>query len=129
MERRTEPRFSIPSTVKVALLSGLDRQIDCHVVDLSATGMRFIAAEIIPLDEIVVVDFKDHLAVGRIRNCQPYGDKFSLGTSRIHTLPKDQLAADKPRHEQIRALMNTIPTRRPKARVKHPARSVSRRSR
>jgi hypothetical protein len=105
VERRTEPRFSISSPVKVTLLSSLDRQVDGRMVDLSATGMRFIANEIIPLDEIVAVDFEDHLAVAAVRNCQRYGDKFSIGTSRIHSLPKDQLPAGKPQYEQIRALL------------------------
>jgi hypothetical protein len=105
VDRRTEPRFSIASRVKVTLLSSLDRQIDCRMVDLSATGMRFISNEVLPADEIVAVDFEDHLAVATIRHCQRYGDKFSIGTSRIHSLPKDQLPAGKPQYEQIRALL------------------------
>ena len=42
MDRRTEPRFSISSRVKVTLLSSLDRQIDGRMVDLSATGFAFL---------------------------------------------------------------------------------------
>jgi hypothetical protein len=105
VERRTEPRFSIPSRVKATRLSSPDREIDCLVVDLSATGMRFITTENIPTDEIVVVDFADHLAVVNVRHCQGYGDKFSIGASRMQLVPKDQLPAGKPKLEQIRAML------------------------
>ncbi len=105
MERRTEPRFSIPSRVKVTRLSSPDRPIDCLIVDLSATGMRLITTEKIPIDEIVAVDFEDHLAVVSVRHCQGYGDKFSIGVLRIHSLPKDELPAGKPKYEQIRAML------------------------
>jgi hypothetical protein len=105
VDRRTEPRFSISAPVKVTLLSSLEREIDCRVVDLSATGMRLIAGEAIPAGEMVAVDFEDHLAVATVRNCQRYGDKFSVGTSRIHELPKDQLPSGQPRYQQIRALL------------------------
>lgn len=105
MDRRAETRFAISSKVKVTLLSSLDRQIECRMIDISATGMRFIANEPLPNDEVVAVDFEDHLAVATVRNCQAYGDKFSIGTSRIHSLPKDQLPAGQPKYQQIRALL------------------------
>src|SRR5579862_8240492 len=105
VDRRIEPRFSITSPVKVTLLSSLDRQIDGRMVDLSATGMRFITSEVIPLDEMVAVDFEDHLAVAHVRHCRPHGAKFSIGTSRIHSLPKDELPAGKPQYEHIRTLL------------------------
>jgi hypothetical protein len=88
VDRRAETRFSISSQVQVTLLSSLDRQIECRMIDLSATGMRFIANEALPNDEVVAVDFEDHLAVATVRNCQAYGDKYSIGTSRIHSLAR-----------------------------------------
>ena len=75
------------------------------MIDISATGMRFIANEALPNNEVVAVDFEDHLAVATVRNCQAYGDKYSIGTSRIHSLPKDQLPAGQPKYQQIRALL------------------------
>jgi hypothetical protein len=105
VDRRAETRFSISSQVKVTLLSSLDRQIDCRMIDISGTGMRFIASEALLNDEVVAVDFEDHLAVATVRNCQAYGDKYSIGTSRIHSLPKDQLPAGQPKYQQIRALL------------------------
>jgi hypothetical protein len=105
VDRRAETRFSISSQVKVTLLSSLDRQIECRMIDISATGMRFIASEALLNDEVVAVDFEDHLAVATVRNCQAYGDKYSIGTSRIHSLPKDQLPAGQPKYQQIRALL------------------------
>jgi hypothetical protein len=105
VDRRAETRFSISSKVTVTLLSSLDRQIECRMIDISATGMRFIASEALPNDEVVAVDFEDHLAVAAVRNCQAYGDKYSIGTSRIHSLPKDQLPAGQPKYQQIRALL------------------------
>jgi hypothetical protein len=105
VDRRAETRFSISSQVKVTLLSSLDRQIECRMIDISGTGMRFIAGEALLNDEVVAVDFEDHLAVATVRNCQAYGDKYSIGTSRIHSLPKDQLPAGQPKYQQIRALL------------------------
>jgi Domain of unknown function (DUF4115)/PilZ domain len=105
VDRRAETRFAISSKVQVTLLSSLDRQIECRMIDISATGMRFIANEALPHNEVVAVDFEDHLAVATVRNCQAYGDKYSVGTSRIHSLPKDQLPAGQPKYQQIRALL------------------------
>lgn len=90
MDGQIGPRFSISSPVKVTLLSGLDRQIDCRMIGVSAAGMRFVSDEPIADGAVIAVDFEDHMAVARVRNTLPYGVKYSIGTSRIHLLPKDQ---------------------------------------
>lgn len=106
MDRRAEPRFSISSPIIVTLLSDLDRQINCRMTDISATGIRFVSEEAICEDEVVAVDFQDHLAVTRVRYCLPYGEKYTLGSARIYLLAKDELPEGELKYQHIRDLLD-----------------------
>ena len=105
MESRREPRFSIYGPIKVTLLSNPERQLDGVLLDISATGLKLIASESLPIDEILSIEAEDHLALADVRYSQPRGDKFTIGCERIHLLNKVSLPNDKLKVEQIRLVI------------------------
>jgi hypothetical protein len=106
MDARREPRFSIYGPVKVKVLSSPDRVIDCSLQDISATGLKLIAPETLPLDDILSIEAEDHLALAEVRYSQPRGDKFTVGCDRIHVLSKVSLPEDQAQIDQIRLLID-----------------------
>jgi hypothetical protein len=106
MDARGEPRFSIYGTVKVTLLSSPERQLDCVLSDISATGLKIIAPESLSKDEIISIEAEDHLALADVRYSQPRGDKFTIGCERIHVLNKVSEMDQKSRAEQIQHLVD-----------------------
>lgn len=106
MDARREPRFSIYGPVKVKVLSSPDRTIDCSLQDISATGLKLIAPETLPLDDILSIEAEDHLALAEVRYSQPRGDKFTVGCDRIHVLSKVSLPEDQAQIDQIRLLID-----------------------
>jgi hypothetical protein len=106
MDARREPRFSIYGAVKVTLLSSPERQIDCVLLDISATGLKLISPERIAADEIISIEAEDHLALADVRYAQPRGDKFTIGCERIHVLNKVSLPDEKEKIDQIKLLIH-----------------------
>jgi hypothetical protein len=106
MDARGEPRFSIYGAVKVTLVSSPERQLDCVLSDISATGLKIIAPESLSKDEIISIEAEDHLALADVRYSQPRGDKFTIGCERIHVLNKVSEMDQKSKAEQIRLLVD-----------------------
>ena len=79
--------------------------MDCVLLDISATGLKLISSENLPLDEILCVEAEDHLALADVRYAQPRGDKFTIGCERIHVLNKIAQPQDKDKAEQFRVLI------------------------
>lgn len=79
--------------------------MDCVLLDISATGLKLIASENLPIDEILCVEAEDHLALADVRYTQPRGDKFTIGCERIHVLNKIAQPQDKDKAEQFRVLI------------------------
>ena len=106
MDARREPRFSIYGPVKVTSLSSPERVLDCVLLDISATGLKLIAPESLPVNEIIAIEAEDHLALADARYSQPRGDKFTIGCERIHALNKVALPEEKSKVDQIRSLID-----------------------
>jgi len=106
MDARGEPRFSIFGAVKVTLLSSPERQLDCVLSDISATGLKIIAPESLSKDEVISIEAEDHLALADVRYSQPRGDKFTIGCERIHVLNKVSELDQKSKVEQIQHLVD-----------------------
>lgn len=106
MDARGEPRFSIYGAVKVTLLSSPERQLNCVLSDISATGLKLIAPESLSKDEVISIEAEDHLALADVRYSQPRGDKFTIGCERIHVLNKLSEMDQKSKAEQIRILVD-----------------------
>jgi hypothetical protein len=105
MDARREPRFSIYGSIKVTSLSRPERVLDCVLLDISATGVKLIAPESLPLEDILTIEAEDHLALADVRYTQPRGDKFTIGCERIHVLNKTSLPNETAKAEQIRLLI------------------------
>ena len=88
MEYRAEPRFPVRSPIRVIVPGDPARILSCDLIDVSATGMRFITAERVTPDEIVAVEVDSRLVLVEIRYCQPRGDKFVAGVKRLQEIPK-----------------------------------------
>src|SRR5438128_1582472 len=102
MDGRREPRFQIYAPAKLTLLDSPERELQCLLLDISATGLKFIIDESLPVDEVVALEVEDHLVLADVRYSQPRGEKFAIGAERIHAVDKTALPQDKPRAEQIR---------------------------
>lgn len=105
MDARREDRFSIYGPIKATPLNRPDRVMDCVLLDISATGLKLIAPESLPVDDIISIEAEDHLALADVRYSQPRGDKFTIGCERIHVLNKGSLSREQPKIEQIRLLI------------------------
>jgi hypothetical protein len=105
MERRDEPRFPITSPVKVTVLGKPDREMECLLIEISARGMRLVVEQSIHEDEILALEMEDHLVVAVVRNKQSRGDKYAIGAERIHAVDRGALSSEKPKGEQVRALL------------------------
>lgn len=94
MERRGEPRFPVSSPVRV-VLPREGRSIEATLIDISATGMRLLTNE--PVTEsMVAIEVHSRLILAEIRHCEPRGDRFTLGTRRLHEIATDIPLDDTP---------------------------------
>ena len=111
MDGRREPRFQIYAPAKLASLDSPDRELDCLLLDISATGMKFVIGESLSVDEVVAIEVEDHLVLADVRYAEARGDKFAIGAERIHAVDKTALPEDKNRAEQIRFVVDDYRSR------------------
>jgi len=88
VEYRVEPRFPVRSPIRVVVPGNPARVLNCDLIDVSATGMRFLSDQSVIPDEIVAVEVDSGLVLAEIRYCQPWGDKFVAGVLRLQEIPK-----------------------------------------
>lgn len=105
MDSRREPRFQIHGPVKVTSLSEPERELACVLLDVSATGIKLVCDQSLPVDDIIAIEAEEHLALADVRYSQPRGDKYTIGVERIHLAIKASLPTDKPKIERIHALV------------------------
>jgi hypothetical protein len=105
MDGRREPRFQIYAPGKLTLLDGPERELECLLLDVSATGVKFIVNESLSVDEIVGLEVEEHVVLADVRYSEPRGEKFAVGAERIHAVDKAALPQDKTRSEQIRLVV------------------------
>jgi hypothetical protein len=90
---------------KLALFDDPDAEANGELVDVSGAGLRILAAEEIPADEIITVETDQHLILADVRNCIPQGDKFSVGAERIHSAAKLSLPQTTSRAQRNQVLV------------------------
>jgi hypothetical protein len=105
MNRRTEPRFQVYASAKLALFDDPEAEANAELVDVSGAGLRIMATQEIPADEIITVETDQHLILAHVRNCAPQGDKFSVGAERIHSAAKLALPQTVSRAERNQVLV------------------------
>jgi hypothetical protein len=102
MDSRREPRFQVYAPGKLTLLDSPERELECLLLDVSATGVKFVVNESLTVDEVVGLEVEEHVVLADVRYSEPRGDKFTVGAERIHAVDKGILPPDKSRSEQIR---------------------------
>ncbi len=102
MDGRREPRFQIYAPAKLTLVDHPERDLECLLLDISATGMKFVTDQDVAIDEVIVLEVEDHLVLADVRYSQPRGEKFAIGAERIHAVNKAALSAGQTKPEQIR---------------------------
>ena len=60
MDGRREPRFQIYAPGKLTLVDSPEREMECMLLDISATGMKLVTDEGLPVDEVVALEVEDH---------------------------------------------------------------------
>src|SRR6202521_1378685 len=88
MYGRRETRFQIYAPGKLTLVDSPERELECMLLDISATGMKLVTDEGLPVDEVVALEVEDHLVLADVRYSEPRGDKFAIGAERIHAVDK-----------------------------------------
>ena len=106
VDGRREPRFQIYAPAKLTLLDNPERELECLLLDISATGLKLVIDESLPADEVVALVVEDHLVLADVRYSQPRGEKFVIGAERIHAVDKTALPQDKPLADQIRFVVD-----------------------
>ena len=106
MDGRREPRFQIYAPGKLTLVDSPERELECLLLDISATGMKFVADESLPVDEVVALEVEEHLVLADVRYSESRGDKFTIGAERIHAVEKSALPQGQSKAEEIRFLVD-----------------------
>jgi hypothetical protein len=88
MEYRAEPRFPVRSPIRVIVPGDPARILNGDLIDVSGTGMRFLADEEVTPDEIVAIEVDSRLVLAEIRYCQTRGYKFVVGVKRLQEVAK-----------------------------------------
>jgi hypothetical protein len=94
MERRGEARFPVTSPIRVIVPGQPVRILESNLVDISATGLRFLVHESIGSAAIVGVEVSDRLVLAEIRYCEQRGAQFVIGAHRLHEIDKDAELSD-----------------------------------
>jgi hypothetical protein len=106
MDQRGAPRFQVNSPAKVTRLDDPERELNCRLIDISATGMKLVADESLPADEIISVEVEHHLVLADVRYSLPWGSKFAIGVEKVHTLQKLTLSKETTRIQKIHTLID-----------------------
>lgn len=88
MDRRLEPRFDVSAPAKVTILGHPCRELNCTLLEISATGVKLVADESLSVDAIVALELEDHFVLADVRHTQPRGDKYAIGAERIYIASK-----------------------------------------
>src|SRR5215469_5887288 len=96
MEHRGEPRFPVTCPIRVIVPGDEPRTFDSTLVDISGTGMRFLAPEAIASENIVAIEVDSRLVLCEVRYCHPRGDRYAVGARRLHEVAKDSQLSDAP---------------------------------
>lgn len=106
MESRREPRLRVYTAAKATLIEDPQQEQECLVLDISSTGVKFVADQKLRPDDMIVLEVEDHLVLADVRYSEPRNDKYVVGAERIHALDKAALPADQAKAEQIQFLVD-----------------------
>ncbi len=105
MDRRREPRFDVSARAKVTVFGNPELQLECSLLEISATGVELLADKSLLMDGIVGLELEDHFVLGDVRYTQPRGDKYTIGAERVYTAGKNASQQDQDPAEQMRTVV------------------------
>src|SRR5437588_107761 len=79
MDFRCEARFAVKSPAKLTPQSNRENELECTLVDISATGIGLITKQSLPVNELIVLETERHFVVAKVRHCGPRGDGLRVG--------------------------------------------------
>jgi cytoskeletal protein RodZ len=106
MNRRSEPRFDVYYRARIASLDDPHREIDGFLTDISGCGLRLVADQELPEDQLICVEVGQHLVLADVRRSIPRGNRFVIGAEKVHTLNLLTLPENMGRQDQIQALVD-----------------------
>jgi len=106
MNRRSEPRFDVYYRAKLIPLDTPESQIEALLTDISGGGMRLVASQELPEDQMICVEVGQHLVLAEVRHSVPRGNRFVIGAEKIHTLNLLTLPDSMSGPDRIQALVD-----------------------
>lgn len=79
LERRTEDRVEVEQPCTASILGSEDSKVECHIVNMSRSGMRIVVPGGFPTQGQINVEWADKFFVGAISNSQREGGRQILG--------------------------------------------------
>jgi hypothetical protein len=106
MNRRSEPRFDVYHQAKIVFLDEPQREIEALLTDISGGGMRLVANQDVPEDQMVCIEVGQHLVLAEIRRSAPRGSRFVIGAEKVHTLNLLTLPESMNQQDRLQALVD-----------------------
>jgi PilZ domain len=84
MPIRTETRLEAQTPACATILGHPDVRIECHIHDISKSGMCIGVKESIPSGKILKVEWSDHFLVGRVQRTSATEADFTVGLELLY---------------------------------------------
>ena len=81
---RTENRIEAQTPAAATILGHPDVRVDCHIRDISKSGMCIGVKEEIASGKIVKVEWSDHFLVGRVQRVSAAPTDFLVGLELLY---------------------------------------------
>jgi hypothetical protein len=91
---------------KIVFLDQPQREIEALLTDISGGGMRLVASQDVPEDQMVCIEVGQHLVLAEVRRSAPRGSRFVIGAEKVHTLNLLTLPESMSRQDQLQALVD-----------------------
>jgi hypothetical protein len=91
MDRRIDERFSLLMLAKVTLLDHPQRERDYLLSEVSATGLKLIGQEQLPVGTLIGLDLERHLLLAEVRYSYMRGTSSITGAMNLRISPKEHL--------------------------------------
>lgn len=91
---------------KIVFLDDPQREIEALLTDISGGGMRLVANQEVPEDQMVCIEVGQHLVLAEVRRSAPRGSRFVIGAEKVHTLNLLTLPESMNKQDRLQALVD-----------------------
>jgi hypothetical protein len=91
---------------KIVFLDQPQREIEALLTDISGGGMRLVANQDVPEDQMVCIEVGQHLVLAEVRRSAPRGSRFVIGAEKVHTLNLLTLPESMNKQDRLQALVD-----------------------